>query len=207
MRIERCDQFVWYFTNARFQRRYSQNEDWKRCPPRGLSGPTCFKGDTHKMRIESRDLIGEKVWVVGFKGDTHKMRIESSKNTRLSIAIVLFQRRYSQNEDWKYLIQSYQPFREQVSKAILTKWGLKAHLLPYPPEEITGFKGDTHKMRIESLLVWRDTTSENWFQRRYSQNEDWKVFKCFIFPVLDKRFKGDTHKMRIERLPALCTST
>ncbi len=163
-------------TSEKFQRWYSENEDWK---PRLLQkhfSKQRFKGDTQKMRIEREPTIFD--WCRKYSVSKVILRKWGLKGIKCLVRILWpgFQRWYSENEDWKL--------------------ACGAHI----PQRIHGFKGDTQKMRIERLLMrtWELRASlvskvilrkwglkgqffldglypSLWFQRWYSENEDWKV--------------------------------
>ncbi len=132
-----------------------------------------------------------------FKGDTHKMRIERRIALFPPSPANQFQRRYSQNEDWKNWELMGLPLSGAVSKAILTKWGLKA-LFPVSRRAGMSFQRRYSQNEDWKSSFFRDISVGGKFQRRYSQNEDWKSQQIQSLHFL-LGFKGDTHKMRIER--------
>ncbi len=205
MRIERFAHLLPYSIRPAFQRWYSENEDWKMTDKRiksireyvskvilrkwGLKDHDtgnnrlifrCFKGDTQKMRIESKLYHTTSLVRSGFKGDTQKMRIESLLISSSSppnfvskvilrkwglkdtwridrnVSTTSFQRSYSENEDWKWGISQVTIIFRDVSKVVLRKWGLKESREGCSAVRICWcFKGDTQKMRIESLVQGR----------------------------------------------------
>ena len=104
------------------------------------------------MRIESLQRVSRTLPHQCFKDHTQKMRIESATPSSAFLYLNLFQRSYSENEDWKNPYNMQHPGFENVSKVILRKWGLKGS---------------------SCFFVISGKVSS--FQRSYSENEDWKI--------------------------------
>ena len=185
-----------------FQRSNSENEDWnslKRLTQ--LLQPQFQRSNSENEDWNSILKFGASRTRIVSKVKLRKWGLKYANSERWFWAPHLVSKVKLRKWGLKWAKRVGESDEDPVSKVKLRKWGLKYIQSDQQNIDMSCFKGQTQKMRIEisMLLVFlKDLPAFARFQRSNSENEDWNANPLYFVVPSPACFKGQTQKMRIE---------